>query len=117
MKRCKRDKRPSMGTRRHLSPDHIRAAVERLAHPTCGTATATKTGADGMAATPQNPEVREKIGAPGRNRTPDPRLRSSDVGLSGHRCKSPAVSMRAGTCNAVIVHVLRPYPVVSNLQP
>src|SRR5262252_1479187 len=59
----------------HLSPDYIRAAVERLANPQSGSATGTKTGTDGIADTPESAQVPEKNGAPGRNRTPDPRLR------------------------------------------
>jgi len=59
----------------HLSPDYIRAAVERLAQPKPGSATGTRTGTDGIAAGPQNAQIPEKNGAPGGNRTPDPRLR------------------------------------------
>ncbi len=59
----------------HLSPDHIRAAVERLVHPVSASATGTRTGTDGAGGNRENPETPEKIGAPGGNRTPDPRLR------------------------------------------
>ena len=57
----------------HPSPDHIRAAVERLA--TSGSATDTKTGTNGTAERRQALEVPGKFGAPGGIRTPDPRLR------------------------------------------
>jgi len=33
----------------HLSPDHIKAAVERLVRSTSGTATGTQTGTDSQA--------------------------------------------------------------------
>jgi integrase len=59
----------------HLSPNHIRAAVERLVHPNPTSATGTKTGTDGAAGNEMDTETPEKIGAPGGNRTPDPRLR------------------------------------------
>ena len=59
----------------HLSPDHMRAAVERLAQATFGAATGTKTGTDGTGGNRQDVEVPEKLGAPGRSRTCDPRLR------------------------------------------
>ena len=57
----------------HLSPDHIRAAVERLVPS--GNATGTKTGTDVTGETRQDVEVPAKFGAPGGIRTPDPRLR------------------------------------------
>jgi len=59
----------------HLSPDYIRAAVERLANPQSVSATGTRTGTDGIAETPESAQVPENNGAPGGNRTPDPRLR------------------------------------------
>jgi len=59
----------------HLSPDHMRAAVERLAQVTSRSATGTKTGTDGKGREPEGVEVPEKLGAPGRSRTCDPRLR------------------------------------------
>src|SRR5215470_4804803 len=59
----------------HLSPDYIRAAVERLAHPHSGRTTGTRTGTDEIFERQQSSQVPEKNGAPGRNRTPDPRLR------------------------------------------
>jgi hypothetical protein len=55
----------------HLSPDHIKAAVERLAQTT----SAGATGTDGEGGLRADAEVIEKIGAPGGIRTPDPRLR------------------------------------------
>ena len=59
----------------HLSPEYIRAAVERLANPQSGSATGTRTGTNGIAETSESAQLPEKNGAPGRNRTPDPRLR------------------------------------------
>ena len=59
----------------HLSPDHIRAAAERLVHRTSPGATGTKTDPDGTGGNGEDAEAPEKIGAPGGNRTPDPRLR------------------------------------------
>jgi len=59
----------------HLNPAHIRAAVERLTQPNPQGATGTRTGTDETAAIRLRGEVPEKIGAPGGNRTPDPRLR------------------------------------------
>jgi integrase len=59
----------------HLSPDHIRAAVERLVHPTSAGTTGTKTGTAGTDGNRENAETPKKIGAPGGIRTPDPRLR------------------------------------------
>src|SRR5215469_146282 len=44
----------------HLSPDYIRAAVERLANPQSGSATGTKTGTDGITETPESAQVPEK---------------------------------------------------------
>jgi integrase len=65
----------------HLSPDHIRAAVERLMKPGSASATGTKTGTDGTAGNGADAETPEKIGAPGGNRTPDPRLRRTPADL------------------------------------
>src|SRR5262250_3886165 len=59
-----------------MSPDYIRAAVERLTNPQSGSATGTRTGTDGIAETPERVRKHpKKNGAPGGNRTPDPRLR------------------------------------------
>ena len=52
----------------HLSPDHIRATVERLVQP--GSVSAT--GTDGTGENGVDAETPEKIGAPGGNRTPRP---------------------------------------------
>src|SRR6266478_7946956 len=65
----------------HLSPDHIRAAVERLVHPAPASATVTNTGTAGTGGNESDAETPEKIGAPGGNRTPDPRLRSTCAAL------------------------------------
>src|SRR5262245_28406493 len=59
----------------HLNPGHIRAAVERLTQATPRDATGTRTGTDETPAPRGSVEVTEKNGAPGGNRTPDPRLR------------------------------------------
>jgi hypothetical protein len=59
----------------HLSPDHIRAAVERSANPLSGSGTGTRTGTDQAAGPTAATEVPEEFGAPGGIRTPDPRLR------------------------------------------
>ncbi len=59
----------------HLSPDHIKAAVERLIQTTSAGGTGTKTGTDGEGKNWEDAEAPERIGAPGGIRTPDPRLR------------------------------------------
>jgi integrase len=59
----------------HLSPDHIRAAVERLAQAPSASGTGTKTGTRETGEKQREAEVLEKFGAPGGIRTPDPRLR------------------------------------------
>ena len=73
-------KTPAMVQRyAHLSPDHMRAAVERLAPRGRESRTGTKTGTEGGGAAeidrPGEAKSAESLGAPGRDRTCDPRLR------------------------------------------
>jgi hypothetical protein len=69
----------------HLNPDHMRAAVERLAQNVSESGTGTKTGTEGAGTADVAPrEARNPAkdhGAPGRDRTCDPRLRRGRTGL------------------------------------
>jgi len=59
----------------HLAPSHIQAAMEKGSLANLGLGTGSKTGSDSKGSEEEKTQVVDLIGAPGRNRTCDHRLR------------------------------------------